>query len=118
MVAITWPLGLIVTLVAVEGMACGLPVAVSNRCGCARDVVTDATGLTFDPFSEDDLLGALRNLMSRPQAQLESMGRAASSLARQYSPENSAQLVMTTIAAVLRDQPPIPVGSREQVAAP
>ncbi len=105
-------------LVVVEGMACGLPVAVSNRCGCARDVVTEATGLTFDPFSEDDLVAALRNLMSRPQAQLESMGRAASSLACQYSPENSAQLVMATIAAVLRDQPPIPVGACEQVAVP
>ena len=89
-----------------------------NRCGCARDVVTEATGLTFDPFSEDDLVAALRNLMSRPQAQLESMGRAASSLACQYSPENSAQLVMATIAAVLRDQPPIPVGACEQVAVP
>ncbi len=88
-------------LVVLEGMACGLPVLVSARCGCARDVVTEATGLTFDPANEDDLLSALRNLLSRPQAQLERMGRACSNIARQYSPQNSAQLVMATITSIL-----------------
>jgi glycosyltransferase involved in cell wall biosynthesis len=89
-------------LVVLEGMACGLPVAVSSQCGCARDVVTDATGLTFDPTSEGDIVSALRNLMSRPQAQLESMGRAASEVAGMYSPANSARLVMASVASLLR----------------
>jgi 1,2-diacylglycerol 3-alpha-glucosyltransferase len=88
-------------LVVLEGMACGLPVAVSNRCGCARDVVTADTGLTFDPASEDDTLRAVRDLMSRPKTELERMGRAASLLARQYSPENSARLVIATIESLL-----------------
>jgi glycosyltransferase involved in cell wall biosynthesis len=82
-------------------MACGLPVAVSNRCGCARDVVTGDTGVTFDPASEDDALRAVRDLMSRPQAELERMGRAASLVARQYSPENSARLVIETVNSLL-----------------
>jgi glycosyltransferase involved in cell wall biosynthesis len=31
-------------------MACGLPVIVSNRCGCASDLVAEGTnGFTFDP---------------------------------------------------------------------
>jgi glycosyltransferase involved in cell wall biosynthesis len=88
-------------LVVLEGMACGLPVAVSNLCGCARDVVSDATGVTFDPCSDEDLLSALRDLMSRPQAQLESMGCAASEVACQYTPQNSARLVMATVASLL-----------------
>jgi len=88
-------------LVVLEGMACGLPVAVSNRCGCARDVVTGDTGVTFDPASEDDALRAVRDLMSRPQAELERMGRAASLVARQYSPENSAWLVIETVNSLL-----------------
>ncbi len=88
-------------LVVLEGMACGLPVVISNRCGCARDVVTGATGLTFDPASEDDMLAALRDLLSRPRAELETMGRAASEIASRYSPENSARLVMATIAALV-----------------
>jgi 1,2-diacylglycerol 3-alpha-glucosyltransferase len=95
-------------LVVLEGMACGLPVAVSNRCGCARDVVNPGTGLTFDPASEDDMLRALRGLITRSKEQLESMGQAASALARQYSPQNSAQLVMSTVASLLRDDPPPP----------
>lgn len=91
-------------LVVLEGMACGLPVAVSNQCGCARDVVNDTTGITFDPTSEDDLLSALRDLLSRPQAQLERMGRAASDIASEYSPRNSARLVMATIASILGEE--------------
>jgi glycosyltransferase involved in cell wall biosynthesis len=85
-------------LVALEGMACGLPVAVSTRCGCARDVVTEATGVSFDPENEDEMAAALRDLMGRPRTELERMGRAASELACRYSPENSARLVMNTVA--------------------
>ena len=38
-------------LVVNEAMACGLPVVVSNRCGCARDLVQEnVNGFTFDPY--------------------------------------------------------------------
>jgi 1,2-diacylglycerol 3-alpha-glucosyltransferase len=89
-------------LVVLEAMACGLPVLVSSRCGCARDVVTAATGLTFDPTSADGTLAALRDLMCRPEAELDRMGQAASAIARQYSPENGAQLVIATLDALVK----------------
>jgi glycosyltransferase involved in cell wall biosynthesis len=39
-------------LVVNEAMASGLPVLVSNRCGCAPDLVKeDVNGFTFDPFN-------------------------------------------------------------------
>ena len=38
-------------LVVNEAMACGLPVLVSKRCGCAADLVNEgANGFTFDPY--------------------------------------------------------------------
>jgi glycosyltransferase involved in cell wall biosynthesis len=43
-------------LVVNEAMASGLPVLVSNRCGCAQDLVqTGTNGFTFDPFNAEEL---------------------------------------------------------------
>jgi glycosyltransferase involved in cell wall biosynthesis len=59
-------------LVVNEAMASGLPVIVSNRCGCARDLVKEGlNGFTFDPFNAD----ALAQLMSRV-ARLDEEGKA------------------------------------------
>ena len=47
-------------LVVNEAMASGLPVLVSNRCGCAKDLVQDGVnGWTFDPADE----GRMADLM-------------------------------------------------------
>jgi len=49
-------------LVVNEAMASGLPVLVSNRCGCARDLVQEGVnGFTFDPAN----VSQLAELMSR-----------------------------------------------------
>jgi 1,2-diacylglycerol 3-alpha-glucosyltransferase len=46
------PWGLVVN----EAMASGLPVLVSNRCGCAPDLVKDGmNGFTFDPYGVEQL---------------------------------------------------------------
>jgi 1,2-diacylglycerol 3-alpha-glucosyltransferase len=43
-------------LVVNEAMASGLPVLVSNRCGCAPDLVQDGVnGFTFDPCNLEEL---------------------------------------------------------------
>jgi 1,2-diacylglycerol 3-alpha-glucosyltransferase len=43
-------------LVVNEAMASGLPVLVSNRCGCAPDLVQDGVnGFTFDPYNVEQL---------------------------------------------------------------
>ena len=43
-------------LVVNEAMASGLPVLVSNRCGCAQDLVKDdVNGFTFDPYDIEQL---------------------------------------------------------------
>jgi 1,2-diacylglycerol 3-alpha-glucosyltransferase len=46
------PWGLVVN----EAMASGLPVLVSNRCGCAMDLVKEGVnGFTFDPYNIEQL---------------------------------------------------------------
>jgi len=48
----TEPWGLVVN----EAMASGLPVLVSNRCGCATDLVQDGVnGFTFDPYNVEEM---------------------------------------------------------------
>ena len=43
-------------LVVNEAMASGLPVLVSNRCGCAADLVQEGVnGFTFDPYNVEEL---------------------------------------------------------------
>lgn len=42
-----------------EAMAAGLPVLVSDRCGCQEDLVNAQTGWSFDPDDEQDMVRAL-----------------------------------------------------------
>lgn len=66
------PWGLVVN----EALAHGCPVLVSDRCGCVPELVTPASGLTFDPRDEQDLLAAMRTLTAAspsPQACLRTV---------------------------------------------
>ena len=81
------PWGLVVN----EAMACGLPVIVSDRCGCAADLVQDdRNGFVFDPDVPDELTGHLIQFMDG-SAPAKQMGEAAQQFITQYSPEAVAQ---------------------------
>jgi glycosyltransferase involved in cell wall biosynthesis len=50
-------------LVVNEAMASGLPVLVSNRCGCATDLVEDGgNGFSFDPYDVEQIAGRMLEL--------------------------------------------------------
>lgn len=66
-------------LVVNEAMAAGLPVLVSNRCGCHEDLVTPGTGWRFDPFSEQGMVQALEGAACH-HAAWPMMGAAAVAL--------------------------------------
>jgi 1,2-diacylglycerol 3-alpha-glucosyltransferase len=52
-------------LVVNEAMASGLPVIVSDRCGCCEDLVEDGVnGFTFDPCDEDRLAALMIRVAS------------------------------------------------------
>lgn len=66
------PWGLVVN----EAMAAGLPVLVSDRCGCSDDLVDSNIGWTFDPLSPESMVTGLRNAAKNWDRWPE-MGRAA-----------------------------------------
>ena len=78
------PWGLVVN----EAMVCGLPVVVSDRCGCAPDLVEPGeNGFLFDPYKPDQLVAALTQLMTRSPDELVQMGNRSCRKIADYSPE-------------------------------
>jgi len=66
------PWGLVVN----EAMASGLPVLVSNACGCAPDLVRDGhNGFLFDPASTEQLVELMLRFSTQP-GDLPAMGKA------------------------------------------
>ena len=64
-------------LVVNEAMACGLPVLVSSRCGCAPDLVVEGrNGFTFDPFHLEAIAGAMKRIPA-DEADRARMGNAS-----------------------------------------
>lgn len=93
-------------LVVNEAMASGLPVLVSNRCGCSVDLVRPGlNGYTFDPHDA----GALTELMLRiadDPVRRRAMGEASSNLIDAWSPavfaDNLIELAREIAASRIR----------------
>jgi len=78
-------------LVVNEAMAAGLPVLVSNRCGCVDDLVHfGGNGFTFDP-GDHETLGLLMVELSGGGVDLRGMGRRSRQLVTAWSPESFAK---------------------------
>jgi 1,2-diacylglycerol 3-alpha-glucosyltransferase len=79
------PWGLVVN----EAMAAGLPVVVSNRCGCAEDLVENGrNGLLFDPNQGADLTACLVRMAQFKEEEIASMGQRSAEKIAEYSPKN------------------------------
>jgi glycosyltransferase involved in cell wall biosynthesis len=77
-------------LVVNEAMASGLPVLVSNRCGCARDLVQDGVnGFTFDPY-EPSQMAELMFRISGPGFPIPTFGAASSRIIAEWCPDRFA----------------------------
>ena len=87
-------------LVVNEAMAGGLPVLVSNRCGCAQDLVQEGVnGFTFDPYNVEQLADLMLRVagMERgggatetPKHRLAKMGAASQRIISAWGPERFA----------------------------
>jgi 1,2-diacylglycerol 3-alpha-glucosyltransferase len=85
--SIVEPWGLVVN----EAMAAGLPVLVSNRCGCAKELVEEASnGFTFDPFNIEELAGRMKQI-AEPGTDRDAMGRRSLEIIARWDLDAFAQ---------------------------
>jgi glycosyltransferase involved in cell wall biosynthesis len=95
-------------LVVNEAMASGLPVLVSNRCGCAPDLVQDGVnGFTFDPLDVDQLAQLMLKL-STLNSQLSTMGAASQRIISDWGPERFASGLRAAVNKALEVGPATP----------
>ena len=74
-------------LVVNEAVAAGLPVIVSNRCGCVPELVrAGVNGFTFDPTNQDALAACLLEMASLPAEDRARFGAASREIAAQHEP--------------------------------
>ncbi|BAQ61195.1 glycosyltransferase [Geminocystis sp. NIES-3708] len=84
-------------LVVNEAMAAGLPIIVSNRCGCFEDLVIEGVnGFGFNPENQQELTNLMIK-MSSGEVDLESMGKASLQHINKYSPDYFAQGLKSAI---------------------
>ncbi len=80
-------------LVVNEAMTCGLPVVVSDACGCADDlVVTGQNGVVF-PVENAAKLAEVIVQLTVNQSQRESMGRESESMIRPWTIDRQAETI-------------------------
>lgn len=88
-------------LVVNEAVASGLPVIVSERCGCVPELVR-GNGFTFDPIDERELPSRLLQIASLSDDERRSLGDASYRIAENFAPkhfgeglEQAAKLALT-----------------------
>jgi glycosyltransferase involved in cell wall biosynthesis len=90
-------------LVVNEAMASGLPVLVSNRCGCAQDLVKEGkNGFTFDPDNVEQLAQLMLKL-STLNSQLSTMGSASRQIAETFGVSAFAEGLSGAVAHAMRN---------------
>ena len=73
-------------LVVNEAIASGLPVIVSERCGCVPELVK-GNGFTFDPTDEHELAARMLELASLSDEERNQLGQASYKIAANFAPE-------------------------------
>jgi glycosyltransferase involved in cell wall biosynthesis len=93
-------------LVVNEAMASGLPVLVSNRCGCAMDLVKDGVnGFTFDPYNVEQLAQLMLKL-STLNTQHSTLGSASREIISNWGPERFAKGLHDAVETALKNPRP------------
>jgi glycosyltransferase involved in cell wall biosynthesis len=87
-------------LVANEAAACGLPLLLSERAGCAETLAPPPVGTTgrqFDPRSITEMTAALKWLAELPDAERLAMGNRAFETVSQWGPRRFASGTLTAV---------------------
>lgn len=90
-------------LVVNEAMAAGLPVLVSNRCGCAPELVEEGrNGFTFDPYNVEELAGLMLRISALSEEQVWAMGERSREIISRWTPETFAESLVKAVEAAVR----------------
>ncbi|HTD66611.1 MAG TPA: glycosyltransferase [Candidatus Limnocylindria bacterium] len=74
-------------LVVNEAIAAGLPVLVSNRCGCVLELVREGVnGFAFDPENQNELTQLMAKMASLSEGDRQRLARASRETASQHEP--------------------------------
>lgn len=88
------PWGLVVN----EAMAAGLPVLVSDRCGCSVDLVQQGeNGFTFDPQDGALLTRLLERIAGMSEAERSAMGARSAERIQAYSPQRFGEAIASLL---------------------
>jgi 1,2-diacylglycerol 3-alpha-glucosyltransferase len=105
------PWGLVVN----EAMASALPVLVSNRCGCAPDLVLEnGNGVTFDPCDRVSITASLHAIERTDAQDRKRMGQRSAEIIQGFSPCRFGRSI-AAIADSSREQrrmAPLPGGAQ------
>jgi glycosyltransferase involved in cell wall biosynthesis len=88
-------------LVVNEAMAAGLPVLLSNRCGCFEDLLLEGiNGFGFNPQNPQELTNLMLKISSG-EVDLQAMSQVALKHIQKYSPDYFAQGLMQAVEYTL-----------------
>jgi glycosyltransferase involved in cell wall biosynthesis len=89
-------------LVVNEAMASGLPVLVSQRCGCAAELVIEGeNGFTFDPYDTKEM-ARLMIAMAGGKYNIDAMGKSSRNIIRKWTPEVFASNLKKSVEVALQ----------------
>ena len=90
-----------------EAMACALPVLVSDRCGCAPDLVEEGrNGYRFNPYDVGALVRTMGRLASLDDQGRETMGRASRESIERYTLRDWTSNFLRCLSSVRGGQRP------------
>jgi glycosyltransferase involved in cell wall biosynthesis len=87
-------------LVVNEAVASGLPVIVSNHCGCAPELV-NGNGFTFDPNHEHELTARLLEVASLSDKERKHLGDNSYRIAANFAPERFGEGLKEAVRVAL-----------------
>ncbi|HLY41326.1 MAG TPA: glycosyltransferase [Terracidiphilus sp.] len=84
-------------LVANEALCVGMPVILSDRCGCAIDLARDGIGWIVGAEDTNAFAESMLKVCNLSIEELRTMGRNAVSIAEEYSPQQCAARIMASL---------------------